>query len=122
MADNPARIRQYERNDERLVRFVLGKTYLEPLTVANRRGTFGTFTTAATLKFSTAYVHPIFLSVWVALSSIMAQYMNWWPSYGYGALRWLAPLPAFASMAVPLMFLIDWCVPSVSLALYTPDI
>ena len=48
MVDNSARIRQYEPNDERLVRFVLGKATLEPLTVANRRGTFGTFHYTAT--------------------------------------------------------------------------
>jgi len=78
--------------DEKLIRFALGKANMEPLSVANRRG----------------YVHPVFLGAWFALSTVMTQYMNWWPSQGYGFLRWFAPLPAFASMAVPFMFLIDW--------------
>lgn len=92
MANSSARIRRYEPSDEKLVRFFVGRGALEPLAVANRRG----------------YVHPLFLGVWFALSTAMAQYLNWWPSQGHTVLKWLSPLPAFASMAVPLMFFIDW--------------
>jgi hypothetical protein len=60
------------------------------------------------LDTSTGYVHPIFLGTWFALAIVMVRYMNWWPSEGHGALRFLSPVPAFAAMAVPLMFFVDW--------------
>jgi GNAT superfamily N-acetyltransferase len=34
--------------------------------------------------------------------------MGWWPKPEHGYIGYLSPLPAFASMAVPIMFLIDW--------------
>lgn len=36
--------------------------------------------------------------------------MGWWPnaSGAHGFWSFLGPLPAFGSMAVPIMFFIDW--------------
>ncbi|KAF8626526.1 hypothetical protein AX15_004831 [Amanita polypyramis BW_CC] len=92
MTGDSAHIRRFEDADGRLVRLIIGKAALEPLAVANRWG----------------YAHPIFLSVWLALSMALVQCMNWWPSQGLSFLRFLSPLPAFAAMAVPLMFFVDW--------------
>ncbi|KAK2461877.1 hypothetical protein APHAL10511_006340 [Amanita phalloides] len=92
MTNPPAHIRRFEDADTKLVRFIIGKIALEPLAVANHRG----------------YVHPIVLSVWVALSMAMVQYMKWWPNQDHGILRYLSPLPALAAMAVPVMFFVDW--------------
>ena len=48
------------------------------------------------------------IAVWIALSSVFVQYMGWWPKPDTGYFGYLKPVPAFASMAVPLMFLADW--------------
>jgi len=85
-------IRPYETKDSRLVHFLIGKANLGVLAVANNR----------------AYAHPIILAIWVALSSIFAQYMKWWPKLESGWLAYFRVLPAFTSMAVAMMFLIDW--------------
>lgn len=57
------------------------------------------------------YTHPLVLLAWTLLSLAFVHFMNWWPS-SYrsisGIFRYLIPLPAFASVAVPIMFLIDW--------------
>ncbi|KAH9946663.1 hypothetical protein B0H21DRAFT_693303 [Amylocystis lapponica] len=88
-----ASIRPYELKDLKMMRFIIGKAQMEPLAVANR-------------KF---YAHPWVLAVWVALSCIFVQLMNWWPKPEVlGFLSYLSPLPAFASVAVPLMFISDW--------------
>jgi hypothetical protein len=55
-----------------------------------------------------AYFHPVTLAIWIAISSVFAQYMNWWPNNTYGILSWLQVLPAFFAPAVPVMFYIDW--------------
>ncbi|KAI0932261.1 hypothetical protein AcV7_000586 [Taiwanofungus camphoratus] len=34
--------------------------------------------------------------------------MGWWPKPEYGFMAYASPLPSFAAMAVPLMFLCDW--------------
>ncbi|KAI0304867.1 hypothetical protein BC826DRAFT_1089033 [Russula brevipes] len=86
------RIRAYSPRDERQVRFMVGQAQMEPLAYANNR----------------MYFHPITLAVWIAVSSMFAQYMNWWPNSTYGILSWLQVLPAFFAPAVPIMFFIDW--------------
>jgi len=86
------RIRAYSPRDERQVRFMVGQAQMEPLAYANNR----------------MYFHPITLAVWIAVSSMFAQYMNWWPNSTYGILGWLQVLPAFFAPAVPIMFFIDW--------------
>jgi hypothetical protein len=108
MADDSARIRRCEAADEKLVRFIIGKAAFEPLAVANRWGASRPYISLQSLDTLTAYVHPIFLGVWFALAVVMVQYMNWWPSNGPSILKILSPLPAFAAMAVPLMFFVDW--------------
>lgn len=55
-----------------------------------------------------AYFHPLTLAIWIAISSVFAQYMNWWPNAEYGILSWLQVLPAFFAPAVPIMFYVDW--------------
>ena len=57
------------------------------------------------------YTNPVTISIWVLLSAIFVQYMKWWPaSAEYGWVSYLRPLPALASMAVPIMFFVDWYV------------
>lgn len=59
-------------------------------------------------KKNPAYAHPITLAVWFALSSIFVEYMKWWPNPALGWIGYLKPLPGFASMAVLVMFFVDW--------------
>ncbi|TFK57240.1 hypothetical protein OE88DRAFT_1650879 [Heliocybe sulcata] len=95
MVEPAARIRAYKPSDEddKLVRFVLGKAYMGLLGEAN----------------SSAYTHPFTVAAWVALSCFFIQVMEWWPDYErWGWLSFVKLLPAFACVAVPIMFLIDW--------------
>jgi len=87
-----AHIRPYETKDNKLVHFLIGKANFGVLAIANNR----------------AYTHPIILAIWVALSSIFVQYMNWWPKHQSRWVEYVRLLPAFTSMAVAVMFLIDW--------------
>ncbi|KAJ6575174.1 hypothetical protein B0H19DRAFT_1127508 [Mycena capillaripes] len=105
-----ATIRLIQDVDDKLVRFMVAKSKMELLAAANRR----------------AYYHPLVLSAWVCISCVFIQYMKWWPKpEEYGVIGWLQPLPAsvcpsnsvflsdtqltsFASVYVPIMFLIDW--------------
>ncbi|KIM66165.1 hypothetical protein SCLCIDRAFT_111153 [Scleroderma citrinum Foug A] len=87
-----AQIRPYRPDDDKVVKFALGMAHTEGLAVANRR----------------AALHPLTLSIWVALSCIMIEYFNWWPNPEHGFLGWLSPVPAFACWAVPILSLIDW--------------
>ncbi|KAH7915808.1 hypothetical protein BJ138DRAFT_1122328 [Hygrophoropsis aurantiaca] len=92
MVEPSARIRPYRPSDEKLVKFILGKSTMEGLAVANQ----------------TAVFHPVTLSIWVALSCIMIQILDWWPKPQYGWLGNLAPLPAFGCWAMPVLYFIDW--------------
>ncbi|PCH33595.1 hypothetical protein WOLCODRAFT_135209 [Wolfiporia cocos MD-104 SS10] len=92
MVEPTVRIRPFQPTDEKLVRFIIGKSCMEPLAVANQK----------------VYTHPLALALWVALSCVLIQAMGWWPDSEYGMLRYLSPLPVFAAMAVSLMFLCDW--------------
>jgi len=93
MVEPRAQIRPLESSDHKDVLFLIGKSNMESLAVANRQ----------------AYSHPLILSVWIAASCIMVQLMHWWPNPDVlGYLSYLSPVPAFACMAVPLMFLMDW--------------
>jgi len=56
-----------------------------------------------------SYFHPVTLAVWIAVSAVFAQWMQWWPPKPeHGWLGYVGALPAFFTWAVPLMFLIDW--------------
>jgi len=95
MASKAARIRPLLASDVKHTLFAIGKANFESLAVANRK----------------AYSHPLLLGLWLLLSFSFIHFMNWWPSNyrGYlGILGYLKPLPAFASVAVPLMFFVDW--------------
>ncbi|KAG0708903.1 hypothetical protein DFH29DRAFT_794715 [Suillus ampliporus] len=92
MVEADARIRLYEAPDDKLVKFSIGKASMEGLAVANR----------------SAFFHPFTLSVWVALSSIMIQLLDWWPKPEYGPLGYFPPLPAFGCWGAVILYLIDW--------------
>ncbi|KAF8589503.1 hypothetical protein K439DRAFT_1383386 [Ramaria rubella] len=87
-------IRALKQDDLKTVRYQLGLSLMGPLAVANQR----------------AYAHPATITVWIALSSMMIQIMGWWPTTDGPIGIWgvLTPLPAFAAVAVPLMFYFDW--------------
>ena len=114
----PARIRAYSPQDEKEVRFMVGQAQMESLAYANNRSkvlssNYCSVTHSDThtrLRFSSslAYFHPVTLAIWIAVSSVFAQYMNWWPNNTYGILSWLQVLPAFFAPAVPIMFYVDW--------------
>ena len=55
-----------------------------------------------------ATTSPWLLAIWIALSSVFIQYCDWWPKQEHGYLGYLSPLPAFAAIAVPIMFFVDW--------------
>ncbi|TFK41108.1 hypothetical protein BDQ12DRAFT_424841 [Crucibulum laeve] len=78
--------------DDKLVKFVVGKATMESLATANNR----------------VYMNPLAIGIWLALTGIFIEYMHWWPTKENGILGYLKPVPALAAMAVPLMFLADW--------------
>ncbi|KAH7883638.1 hypothetical protein F5I97DRAFT_1813751 [Phlebopus sp. FC_14] len=92
MVEPQARIRPYHPDDEKLVKFTIGKAAMEGLAVANRR----------------AAMHPLTVSIWIALSCIMVELLGWWPKPEFGQLGFLSPLPAFGCWGVPILFAIDW--------------
>ncbi|KAK7463630.1 hypothetical protein VKT23_005569 [Stygiomarasmius scandens] len=92
MAELVAQIRPFRPEDTKDVTFAIGKSNMELLAVANTKGIFHIFT----------------LTIWIALSSIFVQYMQWWPKVDHGYLGYLSPLPAFACVAVPIFALVDW--------------
>ncbi|KDR85042.1 hypothetical protein GALMADRAFT_83372 [Galerina marginata CBS 339.88] len=92
MAEAEARIRPYAADDQKLVLFMVGKANLQSLAIANNM----------------VYKHPLTIAVWLGLSFLMIHYMSWWPAGQYGWLEYLKPLPALASVAVPVMFFVDW--------------
>ncbi|PIL32014.1 hypothetical protein GSI_06718 [Ganoderma sinense ZZ0214-1] len=92
MAQPAARIRPVEADDQKFIKFLVGKACMEPLTVANKK----------------LYFHPLVLSAWVGLACVFAEFMNWWPKPEFGVYGYLSPIPAFGSLAIVFMFGIDW--------------
>lgn len=94
MANETSRMRSLDASDRKFSQFIVGKANLESLALANRQ----------------MYGHPLALGIWLLLSFAFVHAMNWWPSShrALTILAYLKPLPAFASVAVPLMFLVDW--------------
>jgi len=93
MADAEARIRPYNHNeDNKLFRFMLSKSRMEPLAIANKE----------------IYKNRYGLALWILISSVLVQVLHWWPAVEFGWLGWLRPLPAYAICSLPLMFIIDW--------------
>ncbi|KAF9241323.1 hypothetical protein BU15DRAFT_87245 [Melanogaster broomeanus] len=105
MVKPKATIRPYKPDDEKLVRFTFGKAIMEGLAVANKR----------------AALHPFTLSIWVAISCIMIQFMAWWPNTQHGWIGWLSPLPAFGCWGVPILFALDWYILRLT-CLHRPDV
>ncbi|KAJ7619081.1 hypothetical protein DFH06DRAFT_1089396 [Mycena polygramma] len=87
-----ASIRPIQESDDKLVRFMVAKAKMEQLAAANRR----------------SYYNPMVIAPWVGLSSAFIEYMQWWPKPEFGIVGYLQPLVAFATVFVPIMFLIDW--------------
>ncbi|KAJ7225466.1 hypothetical protein GGX14DRAFT_420637 [Mycena pura] len=86
-----ASIRPAKQSDDRLVRFMVAKANMIPLATANRW----------------AYMHPLVLAIWIGLSSVFVQFMHWWPDLRYGYIAYLRPIPAFASVFMPIIYIID---------------
>lgn len=106
-----AHIRPYESKDSRLIHFLIGKANFGVLAVANNRGMYyiSPFYLIQTHLCETpAYIHPIILAIWVALSAVLVQYLKWWPKPQTGWFEYLKVVPAFAAVAVPVMFFVDW--------------
>ncbi|KAF8898688.1 hypothetical protein BD779DRAFT_1485120 [Infundibulicybe gibba] len=92
MVEPVAKIRSYVPPDNRSARFSIGKSNMESLAAANNY----------------AYTHPLTIAIWLALSGIFIEYMGWWPDGTRSFLGYLSPLPALASVAVPILALADW--------------
>jgi len=111
MAELVAQIRPFRPEDTRDVTFAIGKSNMELLAVANTKGLFCYFSNVFPPFNSFQGIFHIFtLTIWIALSSIFVQYMQWWPKADHGYLGYLSPLPAFACVAVPIFALVDWYV------------
>jgi len=92
MVDVAAVIRPYTAEDRKLVQFMVGKSNMESLGVANNR----------------TYFHPITLAVWFGLSAAFIQLMNWWPTEEYGFWSYLRAMCGFATTAMPILAYVDW--------------
>ncbi|KAI0094651.1 hypothetical protein BDY19DRAFT_913875 [Irpex rosettiformis] len=89
----PLQIRPYVRGqDDKLVRFTIGRACVDSLATANNK----------------LYLHPLTLSAWFGFSCLLITYMQWWPAADWPLWTWLKPVPLFAAWAVPIMFAIDW--------------
>ena len=80
----------------------------QPLTVVVR--VVLSFFHDAKLNNFIACFHPLTLSLWVALSCIMIQLLDWWPKPEYGLLGYFPPFPAFGCWGAVMLYLIDWYV------------
>ncbi|EJT97185.1 hypothetical protein DACRYDRAFT_25297 [Dacryopinax primogenitus] len=86
------KIRKFEQKDIKEVRLLLGYSTMEQLALAN----------------TLLYTNPFVIAAWLGLSSVMVTLMKWWPVVNGPLWTWLMPLPALASCAVPILFVIDW--------------
>jgi hypothetical protein len=117
MPEPMGRIRSFQPSDDKEVRFIIGQANMEPLAVANQRGQFvipvlyDTKIELSFFLFQSAYIHPLTVCAWFILSCLFIEYMHWWPNVQeHGWIAYLRPLPAFASVAVPILALVDWSV------------
>ncbi|KAI0662775.1 hypothetical protein C8Q70DRAFT_1128887 [Cubamyces menziesii] len=92
MVEPVAKIRPVTLADQKLIRFMVGKAEMEPIAIANDR----------------LYWNPLVLALWLGLSSVFIEYMNWWPKPEHGVFGYLSPVPAFGTLAIAFMFAIDW--------------
>ena len=110
MVEPTARIRAFELSDLKAVRFYAGKAQMEGLTAANVNCDclfhFLCFV-RANVDFL-VYKNPFVIALWLGFSSAFVQYMKWWPTGQHGMMEYLKLLPAFFSMAVPILYFVDW--------------
>jgi hypothetical protein len=111
MADAAAVIRSYEAGDRKLVLFMVSKSNMEALAVANNTSTLESLSFAVrslrVFFLLLAYLHPITLAVWIGLSAVFVQLMDWWPNE-LGLWSYLRTMIGFATMAFPILAYIDW--------------
>ncbi|KAH9944427.1 uncharacterized protein BXZ73DRAFT_96916 [Epithele typhae] len=91
-AEPSATIRPVASDDQKKIRFLVGKMGMEPIAVANQK----------------MYFNPLVVALWVALSSVWVQWQNWWPRPELGLFGYLTPVPAFGALSIVFMFAIDW--------------
>ena len=88
---------------------MIGKANMQALAVANNKGQFRTLISGFSASDGHAvYTNPLAIAIWLGLASVMIQLLGWWPGERFGWMEYLKPLPALASCAVPVMFLVDW--------------
>ncbi|KAI0078924.1 hypothetical protein K474DRAFT_1706112 [Panus rudis PR-1116 ss-1] len=88
-----AQIRRIVDADQKAARFYASKAQMEGLPTANMN----------------VYSHPMIIGLWFASSYAFASSVGWWPTPGQsGFFAYLSPIPAFACMALPIMFLVEW--------------
>ena len=116
-SQDKAVIRPYvhENEENKLVRFTIGKAAMEPLALGNiKRNPFliqfvllGLFKSISRFIVS---IHPITIAIWLAVSSACIQLLNWWPDPKIGILGYFRPLPILAAAFLPFVFFFDWYV------------
>ncbi|KAJ3762865.1 hypothetical protein EV360DRAFT_34860 [Lentinula raphanica] len=93
MVEPVAKIRPYSpSHDEKQVRFVIAKAAMEGLASANMK----------------TISHPMSISLWVLLASLLIQFMGWWPKQGDSILAYISLILPFGSAAVPIILFSDW--------------
>ncbi|KAJ7169933.1 hypothetical protein C8R46DRAFT_1090588 [Mycena filopes] len=75
MASASASIHSIQDSDDTLVRFMCAKAIMVSLAAANRQ----------------SYRHPLVVVVWIGLSSILVEYMHWYPKPQHGFIGYLTP-------------------------------
>ena len=116
-SQDKAVIRPYvhENEENKLVRFTIGKAAMEPLALGNiKRNSFliqfvllGLSKSISRLIVS---IHPITIAIWLAVSSACIQLLNWWPDPKIGILGYFRPLSILAAAFLPFVFFFDWYV------------
>ncbi|KIK71056.1 hypothetical protein GYMLUDRAFT_312766 [Collybiopsis luxurians FD-317 M1] len=92
MVEPVARIRPYKAEDQKEVRFLIGKAAMEGLATANIN----------------TILNPITFSLWILLAGLFIQYMNWWPKPHDGLLAYISLMLPLGSTAVPIILFSDW--------------
>lgn len=110
MVEPAARIRPVTLDDQKHIRFLVGKSTMEPIAVANRKSESRASTPSWKIPTRSlpVYTNPFLLAIWVALSCVWVQLKGWWPNPEHGMLSFLAPIPAFGSLSIAFMFAVDW--------------
>jgi hypothetical protein len=104
-----AEIRAYTKDDEANTRMIVGRSAFEPLAVANQTGMYLITSVLGTYSnLILVYKSPLTGSIYFGLASLLVQYLHWWPNLDrYGWIDVFRPLPIFAAMVLPIIFLVD---------------